>query len=132
MAYGPKFSKTELVGGKNILASEHLEFVKGGATMDASKFDTGVVGVGKLVARNVSTGKFEPVAGEMNGEGGSVTAETHDTFSITNVDFENDGDQDMIVGEVIVRGSVYEEKLEDEVDAEFKAAAPLIQFINHA
>lgn len=121
MAYGPRFTKSQLSGGKNILASEHLEFVKGGATLDGSKFDAGLNEVGKVVARNQDSGKFEPF----------TVAEGFDTFSIVNVDFNNDVNADLIVGEVIVRGSVYEAKLADDVTAEFKAVAPLIQFINH-
>lgn len=123
MAYGPKFSKTGFKGGKNILASEHLEFVKGGATMDAGKFDKGTVDVGTLVARNTDSGKFEPFDAD--------SEDSFDTYSITNVDFMNDSEQDMILGEVIVRGSVYEEKLADEVPDAFKDKTPMIQYINH-
>lgn len=121
MAYGPVFKKTSFQGGKNILASEHLEYIKGGATLDHSKFPTGYNAVGALIARNLTTGKFEPY---------SVT-EGYDTFSVLNEDFNNDYEQDLIVGEVIVRGSVYEEKLPQEVSAEFKEANPLIQYITH-
>lgn len=123
MAYGPRFSSTDFVGGKNILASEHLEFVKGGATLDASKFDTGHNEVGLLVARNTSTGKFEPYT---EGEG----APEYDTHSVLNIDFENDGEQDLIAGEVIVRGSVYLEKLPEEPTEDFRKANPLIQYIS--
>lgn len=122
MAYGPIFRKTGFQGGKNILASEHLEYVKGGATLDHTKFDTGFNDVGLAIARNVTTGKFEPF----------TAVEGFDTFSILNEDFNNDYEQDLIAGEVIVRGYVYEQKLAKEVPAEFKVAAPLIQFINHA
>lgn len=119
--YTPKFSETGFNGGKNILASEHLEFVKGGATLDATEFATGYHDVGKLIARNTTSGKYEPF---------SVVA-GFDSFSILNVDFTNDGVNDLIAGEVIVRGSVYEAKLADTVPAEFKEATPLIQYINH-
>lgn len=119
MAYGPRFSSTGFVGGKNILASEHLEYVKGGATLDATAFPTGHNEVGALIARNTTTGKFEPFS----------TTEGFDTFSVLNVDFENDGEQDLIVGEVIVRGSVYEAKLPEEPSEEFKSVTPMIQFI---
>ena len=122
MAYGPIFRKTDFVGGKNILASEHLEYVKGGATLDHTAFPAGYNEVGALIARNVTTGKFEPF----------TTTEGYDTFSILNEDFNNDHGQDLIVGEVIVRGSVYEAKLPQAVPAEFKEATPLIQYINHA
>lgn len=119
--YTPKFTETGFKGGKNILASEHLEFVKGGATLDATKFATGYHDVGKLIARNTTTGKYEPFS----------AVDGFDSFSILNVDFTNDGENDLIAGEVIVRGSVYEQKLADEVPAEFKEATPLIQYIRH-
>jgi hypothetical protein len=122
--YGPKFSETEFRGGKNILASEHLQFIEGGATLDATKFPVGYNDVGKLVARNTTTGKFEAVA-----EVEDLTG--YDNFGILNVDFENDGETDLIAGEVIVRGSVYEAKLADAVTDAFKAANPLIRYVNH-
>jgi len=124
--YGPKISQTEFRGGKNILASEHLQFIEGGATLDATAFAAGYHDVGKLIARNTTTGKYEPVAG--------VDAEDYgdyDNFGILNVDFENDGETDLIAGEVIVRGSVYEAKLADTVPAEFKEANPLIRYVTH-
>jgi hypothetical protein len=122
--YGPKFSETDFRGGKNILASEHLQFIEGGATLDATKFPVGYNDVGKLVARNTTTGKFEAVA-----EVEDLTG--YDNFGILNVDFENDGETDLIAGEVIVRGSVYEAKLADAVPDAFKAANPLIRYVNH-
>lgn len=122
--YGPKFSETEFRGGKNILASEHLQFIEGGATLDATKFPVGYNDVGKLVARNTTTGKFEAVA-EVEDLSG------YDNFGILNVDFENDGETDLIAGEVIVRGSVYEAKLADAVPDAFKEANPLIRYVNH-
>lgn len=121
MTYGPIFRKTELQGGKNILASEHLEYVKAGVTLDHTKFPTGFNEVGALIARNTTTGKFEPFS----------ETEGFDTFSILNEDFNNDYSQDLIAGEAIVRGSVYELKLPQEVPEEFKEANPLIQYIKH-
>lgn len=121
MAYGPIFKKTDFVGGKNILASEHLQYIEGGATLDHTKFPTGYNPVGLLIARNLATGKFEPFS----------TTEGFDNFAILNEDFDNSFEQDLIVGEVIVRGSVYEEKLPVEVTAEFKEANPLIRYVSH-
>lgn len=119
--YTPKFSNTDFTGGKNILASEHLQFVEGGATLDATKFATGYHDVGKLIARNTTTGKYEPFSAVAG----------FDNFSILNVDFTNDGENDLVAGEVIVRGSVYEAKLADAPTAEFKAANPLIRYVSH-
>lgn len=122
--YTPKFSNEEFSGGKNILASEHLQFIEGGATLDATKFATGYHEVGKLVARNTTSGKFEPVADAEDLAG-------YDNFGILNVDFNNDGKNDAVAGEVIVRGSVYEDKLADTVSDAFKAANPMIRYVNH-
>ena len=121
MAFGPIFKKTDFQGGKNILASEHLEYVKGGVTLDHTKFPTGHNEVGALIARNLTTGKFEPFS----------TTEGFDSFYVLNEDFDNSYGQDLIAGEAIVRGSVYEEKLPQAVPAEFKEANPLIQYIRH-
>lgn len=121
MVYGPKFSKTDFRGGRNILASEHLEYVKGGATLDHTKFPAGHNEVGALIARSTTSGKYEPF---------SVT-EGFDNFSVLNVDFVNDASQDLIAGEVAVRGSFYEAKLPKAVPAEFKEVTPMIQFISH-
>src|SRR5699024_1290153 len=119
MTYGPIFSKTELQGGKNILASEHLQFVEAGATLDHTKFPTGFNEVGALVARNEATGKFEPF----------TAVEGFDDFGILNEDFRKDYDQDLISGEVIARGSVYEAKLPQEVAAQVKEAKPLLRYV---
>jgi len=121
MAYGPIFRKTGFTGGKNILASEHLQYIEGGATLDHTKFPTGINEVGALIARNLTSGKFEPF----------TVVEGFDNFSVLNEDFINDYEQDLIVGEVIVRGSVYEAKLPQEVPAEFKEANQLIRYVTH-
>ena len=120
MAYGPKFGGTEFRGGKNILASEHLQYLENGATLDASAFGAGYVEVGTPIARNTTSGKFEPFS----------AVEGYDNFSILNIDVDMDGEQDQIAGEVIVRGSVYEQKLPEEVTAEFKAANPMIRYVS--
>lgn len=122
--YTPKASETEFRGGKNILASEHLQFIEAAATLDAEAFGAGYHDVGKLVARNTSTGLYEPVAD-------AEALDGFDNFGILNVDWECDGENNVVAGEVIVRGSVYEEKLADEVSDEFKAANPLIRYVNH-
>lgn len=124
--YTPKFTETGFKGGKNILASEHLQFIEGGATLDATKFATGYHEAGKLIARNTTGGKYEDV-----GTKDAVALAGYDNFGILNVDFTNDGTNDVIAGEVIVRGSVYEAKLPDAPNADFKAANPLIRYVTH-
>src|SRR5690625_2758403 len=121
MAYGPITRKTDFLGGKNILASEHRQNIEGGGALDHTKSPTVFNEVGPLVARNLETGKFEPFS----------TTEGFDNFAVLNEDFRNDYGQDLIAGEVIVRGSVYEDKLPQEVPAEFKEANPMIRFVTH-
>ena len=121
MTYVPKFTRAAFVGGKNILASEHLQYIEGGATLDATAFDTGYNEVGQIIARNTTSGKFEPFS----------AVEGFDNFAVLDEDFHNDGESDLIAGQVIVRGSVYEEKLPQVVPAEFKAANPQIRYVKH-
>jgi|SRR5690625_2988204 len=124
MVYGSIIRKGDFRGGKNILASEHFQYIEGGATLDYTKFDSGYNEVGQLIARNLETGKFEPFT---TGE----DAPEFDNHAILNEDFYNDYEQDLVVGEVIVRGSVYEDKLPQDVPEEFKEANPLIRYVTH-
>lgn len=119
--YTPKFEVTGFTGQKGILASEHIQYNEAGGTLDASKFSEGEVGAGKLIARNTDTGKFEPFS----------EVEGFDNFSVLEYGFVNDGTNDLIAGSIIVRGSVYEAKLADEVSDEFKALVPMIRFVTH-
>lgn len=121
MVYGPIFSKTELSGGKNILASENLQFVEAGATLDHNEFPKGYNEIGAQVAKSDTTGKFEPY----------TAVEGYSDFGVLNEDFNNDYEQDLIAGEVIVRGSVYEDKLPEAVTAEFKQANQMIRYVKH-
>lgn len=73
-----------------------------------------------MVARNTTTGKYEEF----------TVAEGYDNFGILNIDAVSNGQDDIIVGEVIVRGSVYEAKLPVAPSAEFKALVPMVRFVN--
>lgn len=119
MPYNLQTGQAAFKGGKNILASTHLQFKEVGGTMDATKFPVGVVDVGQVIGKNPTSGKFEPFTDEG----------TFDDLAILNVDFENNGVDDTIVGELIVRGSVYEAKLVG-VTAKFKAATPMIRYVS--
>lgn len=121
MAYTLKQNEVQFKGGKNILASEHVQYIHGGATFDATKFPAGYIELGQLVARSTTSGKFEPF----------TVVEGFDTFSIYNEDHDHDGKSDFIAGAVIIEGSVYEQKLPVDVPAEFKAANPNIHFVSH-
>lgn len=127
MAYTLQTQRNGFQGGKNILASEHLQFIEAGATLDATAFGAGVIEVGTLVARNTTSGKFEPYT--------ETTAGTFepgfDNPGILNIDVDCNGEDDIIVGEVIVRGSVYEAKLPTAVPDGFKAQNDNIRYVNH-
>lgn len=120
MAYTLQTSREAFVGGKNILASEHLQFMEAGATLDATAFPTGYNELGLLIARDTTTGKFVPFTAVLG----------HDNFAVLNVDFNNNGVDDIIMGEVIVRGSVYEAKLPVAPTQAFKDANPMLRFVN--
>lgn len=122
--YTPTTSATDFRGGKNILASEHLQFVEAAATLDAQAFGAGFHDVGKTIGRNTSTGMWEPVAEAEDLDG-------FDDFGILNVDWNSNGEDNVIAGEVIVRGSVYEAKLADEVTDAFRESTPNIRYVKH-
>jgi hypothetical protein len=125
MAYNLQPSQTGFTGGINILASEHVQFIEVGATLDATAFPVGKIAVGTLIARNETTGKFEPYSETTPG-----TLEPGFTdFSVLNIDVDNDGENDTIVGEVIIRGSVYVNKMPAAPSAAFKAANDNIRYI---
>lgn len=127
MAYTLNFGESEFRGGKNILASEHLQYIEGGATLDATAFGNTYVEVGTAIARDTTTGKFVPYTETTAG-----TLEPGlDEFSILNIDVDMDGVNDAIVGEVIVRGSVYNDKLPAGVTDAFKEANPHIRYVKH-
>lgn len=113
--------------GKNILASSIVQYIHGGATLDGAKFPEGYIEVGTLIARNTTTGKYEPFVAGLEG----ALPEGFDNFYILNEDHKHDGASDAITGAVIIEGSVYEAKLPVEVPAEFKSANPNIHYVTH-
>lgn len=121
MAYTLQTSQNDFIGGINILASEHVQFLEVGATMDARAFATGKVEIGTLVARNTASGKFEPFNGE------DLTG--YEDFGVLNIDFINDGENDTIVGEIIIRGSVYVDKMPEAPSVAFRGANDNIRYI---
>lgn len=127
MAYTLQLSREDYRGGKNILASEHLQYIEGGATLDATAFPVGYNELGLLIARNTTSGKFEPYAETTPG----TLEPGFDNFAVLNIDFNNNGEDDIIVGEVIIRGSVYADKLPAQPSDAFKAANDNIRFVSH-
>jgi hypothetical protein len=124
MAYNLKTTRTAFVGGKNILASEHVQFLEAGATIKGGE---GLLEVGQLIARlngaqPTHAGKFVKYI--------EANVATYDEFGILNVDVDATT-YDAIVGEVIVRGSVYEAKLPQAPTAGFKGKLPMVRFVKH-
>lgn len=115
--YSLNITNSGFSGGKNILASEHFQFVHGGATLDASVIGAKKLPVGTAIMRNTTSGLYEEYADAT----GAVPTGV-DNLYILNVDVEVDGTNDVVVGEVLIRGSVYADKLEDNVTDAFKEA----------
>jgi hypothetical protein len=118
MAYNLKTSQTAFTGGKNILASEHFQFVEAGVTVKGGE---GQLAVGQAIARETATGKFVKFV--------DANVANYDDFGILNVDVDATT-YDAIVGEVLVRGSVYDAKLVG-ATATFKDKVPMIRFVKH-
>jgi hypothetical protein len=117
-----KFTETTYGAAKNILASEKVKFVEGGATLAPA---TGTLAVGTGIARVTATGlwvKF--VAGDVA---------NYNDFGILNIDVVLDNTNNIVVGEVIVQGSVYESKLDASATvAAFKTAVGSnIRYVKH-
>ncbi|WP_144559564.1 hypothetical protein [Shouchella miscanthi] len=128
----PYYSKTkrkepEFRGGINILSSEHFQYIEAGITLDAEAIGEKYLPVGTPVARNLETGKFEVYADDTSGEEPALPS-GYDEFALLNVDVNMQG-EDAIVGEVLIRGSVYDAKLPDTVTETFKKAThPFLRY----
>lgn len=123
MPYNLKITQKPFVQGKNILASEHVQFIEGGATIKASEYSytEGLLECGQAIAREKDTGKWV----KFNDE----DIDNYDDFGILNVDVDA-SEHDTVVGEVIIRGSVYDAKVIGATDA-FKAKVPNIRFVKN-
>jgi hypothetical protein len=119
MAYNLKTSETAFKGGKNILASEHFQFVEAGVTVKGGE---GSLECGQAVARVAADGKWVKF--------NASSAANYDDFGILNVDVDATT-HDCIVGEVLVRASVYDAKLIG-ASTEFKEKTPAIRYVKHA
>lgn len=100
-----------------------MQYFEAGGTLDAEATGAVYLPLGTLLARNLTTGKFEPVAENADLAG-------FDNPVVMNIDVDCDGENDVIIGELIVRGSVYEAKLPTEVPDFFKDATPMIRYVN--
>jgi hypothetical protein len=118
MAYNLQRTIGSFVSGKNILASEHVQFVEAGATIKGGE---GQLTCGQAIARETATGKWVKFV--------DAQVANYNDFGILNVDVDATT-HDAIVGEVIVRGSVYDAKLTG-ATATFKGKVPMIRFVTH-
>lgn len=116
--YNLQTSQTAFKGGKNILASEHFQFVEAGATIKGGE---GVLDCGQAIARESATGKWVKFD--------DLNVADYDDFGILNVNVDATT-YDTVVGEVIVRGSVYDAKLIGATDT-FKDNTPNIRYVKH-
>ncbi len=125
MPYNLQITQTPFVQGKNILASEHVQFIEGGATIKAAEYthgkDFGLLECGQAIAREKDTGKWVKF--------NDVDIDNYDDFGILNVNVDA-SEHDTVVGEVIIRGSVYDAKVIGATDA-FKAKVPNIRFVKN-
>lgn len=127
MPYTGKITETAFKSGVNILASEHFQFIEGGATLDAEVIGERYLPVGTPIMRNTTTGKFEVYS-----DGDSGLPDGYDEFSLLNIDVNIDGKTNVIVGEVLIRASVYDAKLPDSVTDVFKEATrSQIRYVRH-
>lgn len=126
MGYTGATRSTDFVSGINILSSEHIQYMEVGVTLDAEAIGEKYLPIGTAIARNTTTGLFEEYD-----PAGAEFAEGFDEPGILNIDVRVDGEHNVVVGEVLIRASVYEVKLPGNIDAGFKKAMPMIRFVNN-
>lgn len=130
MPFKPQIVNTELNAAVNVLASENFQFVEGGATIDKSELGSGLV-VGQAVAKNAGGKWVKYVDIDAPVEGGDTYADSgYLDLGIMNIDLDP-ATVDVVVGEIIVVGSVYDAKLTG-VTPKFKEAAKQLRFVSHA
>ena len=124
MPYGKnlKFTTTTYGPAKNILASEHFKFVEGGATLAPA---SGTLAVGTGIARVTATGLWVKFV--------AANVAQYNDFGVLNIDVVLDNTNNIVVGEVIVQGALYESKLDaSATDSAFKTAVGNnIRYVKH-
>lgn len=114
--YSLQTSQDAFKSGKNILASEHVQFIEGGATIASGQ---GALDVGTAIAKRTADGLWEKFA--------SANVANYGDYGILNVEVDATS-ANVVVGEVIIRGSVYDAKLVG-ADSTFKGKVPNIRFV---
>lgn len=112
--------QTAFKSGIQILASQDFDYTLEGGTIDAAALGARYVPVGFPFVQDVATRRYVPFVAATHTTDGVLNAGFRDPV-LTNVDFNSDGVHNIIVGELIYRGRVYDKKLPTEVTAAFKA-----------
>lgn len=120
--------QTEFKGGIQILASAHFKYTEEGGQIDAAAVGARYVPCGEPFIRNLTTGRYDPFVAATHVTNGVINAGFADPV-ICDVDFDCNGVDDVIVGQLIYEGSVYAKKLPAAVTAPFKAVTPRIRYI---
>lgn len=122
-------SQTAFKGGIQILASVHFKYTEEGGTLSATAIGNRYVACGEPFVRQTSTGKYVPFVAATHVTGGALNAGFTDPV-ICDVDFNCDGTNDVVVGQLLYEATVYAAKLPAKVTPEFKAVTPRIRYLN--
>lgn len=120
--------QSEFKGGIQILASAHFKYTEEGGTLDAAAIGAAYVPCGSPFIRNMTTGRYYPFVEATHVTAGVVNAGFADPV-ICDVDFDCNGIDDVVVGQLIYEGAVYLHKLPDSVTAAFRTVTPRIRYI---
>lgn len=120
--------QTPFKGGKTILASLHFRYTEEGGTLDAAAIGERYVELGEPFIRSNSTGRYVPFVAATHVTTGVINAGFSDPV-ICNVDFNCNGVDNVIVGELLISGSVYDKMLPTKTTAAFKAVTPNIRYV---
>lgn len=119
--------QTEFKQGRNILASEYVQFVEGGATTYSG---LGPIEAGQALARYKEYGAYDGYWGRYSDN--DQARGIYDAYGILNTSTEVWGTDNVVLGEVIVAGSVYESRIVTEqggVTETFKSLTPMIRYV---
>lgn len=120
MPYTPfNRDQTAFKSGKNILASEHFAYTEEGGTLDAVAIGNRYVEVGEPFVRDMATGKYVPFTDAAHLTTGALNTGFADPV-VCDIDFDCDGVNDVIVGQLLIKASLYPGKLPASVTDAFK------------
>lgn len=122
---------TAFKGGKTILASIHFKYTEEGGTLDATAIGDRYVELGEPFVRNNTTGRYVPFVAATHVAAGVLAAGFSDPV-LCNVDFECNGTDHVVVGELLYEATVYAPKLPAKVDAAFRGITPRIRYMTRA